>query len=340
MNHNTIANMTSGNDSHLLNAARSLLEKEDTSRKGLLFALQSSLDPERLLKIFFRHLNMLLPCQGLSYRYGEEEIDLHQGKEGEHRADYSLTLGEERLGEIRFSRRKRFSGEELRKMETLLASLVLPMRNAIHYHTALQAASVDPLTSLKNRRSLMDNLAREISRARRESQPLALMVIDVDSFKRINDEISHLAGDQVLVQIARLLASTVRRSDMAFRFAGDEFVLLLPNLDQEGANTLSSRLRKAMKKMRCTYGEHQISVSLSIGSVILQEEMGPEEFFEAADLDMLCEKAEKHAQENTLKGSDPAICLRCDCNELVQPEAMQAKAGSGLFHGLCPAGIG
>lgn len=293
---NPIANLSNGHGRHLLDAARFWPEEGDASGNHLLFALQSSLDPERLLKIFFRHLNLLLPCQGVRYWHAEEEIDLHQGVEGEHRANYSLSLGDERLGEIRFSRRKRFSKEELRQMETLLASLVLPMRNAIHYHTALQAASLDPLTGLKNRRSLVDNLAREISRSRRESQPLALMVVDIDWFKRINDEISHLAGDQVLAQVAALLARAVRRSDMVFRFAGDEFVLLLPNMDQEGAKILSSRIKEVVKKTVCTYGEHRIKVSLSIGTAILQESMGPDEFFEAADLDMLCEKAEKHGR--------------------------------------------
>ncbi|WP_456415016.1 GGDEF domain-containing protein [Thiolapillus sp.] len=296
MNFHTTANIYSSNSRRLLDVAKMAQEKQDAGRKGLLFALQSSLDPEQLLKIFFQHLNLLVPCQGMRYRNVEKEIDLRQGHEEQHRADYNLTLAEERLGEVRFSRRKHFSAEELRKIEILLASLALPMRNAIHYHTALQAASRDPLTGLKNRRSLMDNLAREMSRSWRENQPLALMVIDIDSFKQINDEISHLAGDQVLAQIAGLLAKAVRRSDMVFRFAGDEFVLLLPNMDQEGVRVLCSRIRKAVENMRCSYGEQQIGVSLSIGSAILQEQMEPEEFFEAADLDMLCEKAEKHGR--------------------------------------------
>ena len=296
MNLDTAANISSERNRHLLNVATMMYEMEDASRKGLLFALQSSLDPEQLLKIFFRHLNMLVPCQGMSYRYAEKDVCLQQGSEEKHCAYYHLSLEEEQLGEVGFSRSKEFSGEELHEMEMLLASLVLPMRNAIHYHSALQAACLDPLTGLNNRRSLMDNLAREIGRARRESQSLALLVIDIDSFKRINDEISHLAGDHVLAQVADLLVEAVRCSDMVFRFAGDEFVLLLPNMDQEGVKVLISRIRKAVEKMGCSYGEHEISPSLSIGSAILQEQMEPEELFEAADLDMLCEKARKHGR--------------------------------------------
>ncbi|WP_456377552.1 GGDEF domain-containing protein [Thiolapillus sp.] len=308
---NTTATAFNGREIPLLDVA-SMLQEQDAGRKGLLFALQSSLDPEQLLKIFFQHLNMLVPCQGMRYRNTEKEIDLHQGHEEGHCADYSLTLADERLGEVRFSRRRRFSDEEIRKMETLLASLALPMRNAIYYHTALLAASHDPLTGLRNRRSLMDNLAREIARARRETQALALMVIDIDSFKQVNDVISHLAGDQVLAQVADLLVKAVRCSDMVFRFAGDEFVLLLPNMDLEGARALSLRIREATEKMSCSYGEHQISVTLSIGSAILQEHMEPEEFFEVADLDMLCEKAKKHHVRCSLKkqpvpGAMPAV---------------------------------
>jgi len=296
VNLNATANISSERNGRLLDVATMMYEMEDASRKGLLFALQSSLDPEQLLKVFFQHLNMLVPCQGMSYRYAEKGIYLQQGSGEKHCAYYCLTLEEERLGEVGFSRSKKFSAEELREMEMLLASLVLPMRNAIYYHTALQAASLDPLTGLNNRRSLMDNLAREIGRSRRESQSLALLVIDIDSFKRINDEISHLAGDHVLAQVAGLLVEAVRCSDMVFRFAGDEFVLLLPNMDQKGVKVLISRIRKAVEKMDCSYGEHEISPSLSIGFALLQEQMEPEGFFEAADLDMLCEKARKHGR--------------------------------------------
>lgn len=269
---------------------------EELIKKHFLFELQSTLNLEQLLAIFFRHLNNILSCQGLDYRHESMRIFLRQGNRGRHRAEYRLNIGKEDLGEIRFSRRRPFTDTELEKMEILLGALILPIRNALHYRQALEAASVDPLTGLKNRRSYADNLEREISRARRERQPLGLMVIDIDWFKQINDDIGHLAGDQVLAQVAAMLRQTVRRSDMVFRFAGDEFVLLLPNIKPHGVHILRSRIRKAVAALDCVYGDHLIKISLSIGAAILDDSMDGEALFEKADLDMLREKAEKHGK--------------------------------------------
>jgi diguanylate cyclase (GGDEF)-like protein len=282
---------------HVLETATAtIFQEEELISKHFLLELQSTLCIEQLLEIFFRRLDSILPCDGLDYRHAALRLFLRQGNRGRHRTEYRLAIGQEDLGEIRISRRRPFSEDELGRMEILLGALILPIRNALHYRQALDAASMDPLTGLKNRRSYNDNLEREISRARREGQPLGLMVIDIDWFKQINDEIGHLAGDQVLAQVAAMLRNTVRRSDMVFRFAGDEFVLLLPNIKPHGLNILASRIRKAADALECSYGDHRIQISLSIGTALLKENMNGEALFEAADLDMLCEKADKHGK--------------------------------------------
>lgn len=278
---------------HALNTPPATPE-EELSRKHLVFALQSSLDLQRQLIIFFHHINRLVPCQGVRFHHSQSGLEILEGSQGKHQCSYDLSLGNEPLGKICFSRRKRFNSADMRNLESLLAALVLPIRNALHYRTALQAASRDPLTGLLNRRSLNDHLGREISRSRREQIPLALLVIDIDWFKRINDEIGHLAGDQVLIEVGRILSSSVRRSDIVFRYAGDEFVLLLPNMDKQGAEKLVRRINRNMKKMNCVYEGRQIEASLSIGSAILGEQMNEKTLFETADLNMLVDKARKH----------------------------------------------
>ncbi len=273
--------------------------REESARIRLLFELQSTLNIEQLLAIFFRHLKESVPCQHLVYLHEELDITVEQGSSARHRAEYQLTVASENLGKIRFHRRRPFSEEELERIETLLGTLILPIRNAIHYQQALRAASRDPLTGLKNRRSFEDNLEREISRARRENQSLGLMVVDVDWFKRINDEIGHLAGDRVLTEVAGALRKSVRRSDMVFRFAGDEFVLLLPNINERGVRILKNRLQNAISQLDCTHGGRTLPVSVSIGAAILDKGMNGRQLFEAADLDMLCNK-EKHHHEQDL----------------------------------------
>ena len=104
----------------------------------------------------------------------------------------------------------------------------------------------DPLTSLHNRRFLQDHLPREIIRAAREHAPLAVIMLDLDRFKRINDSAGHQAGDRVLVAVAKLLARQVRGSDVACRYGGEEFALVLPGTTLESALRRSEEIRSAI----------------------------------------------------------------------------------------------
>jgi len=101
----------------------------------------------------------------------------------------------------------------------------------------------DALTGLANRRGGELAIQREIARARREATPLSFVLIDVDDFKRWNDEYGHDAGDDILCQVARLVGRAVRGSDLAVRWGGEEFLLVLPNVTAEGARVVAERIR-------------------------------------------------------------------------------------------------
>lgn len=104
-------------------------------------------------------------------------------------------------------------------------------------------ASRDPLTGLPNRRHLFDHASAQLARAAREKSPLSLLILDIDHFKRLNDEYGHVVGDQVLIRLARLIEETVRGQDVPARFGGEEFVILLPNTQLDGAVALAEKLR-------------------------------------------------------------------------------------------------
>ncbi len=106
----------------------------------------------------------------------------------------------------------------------------------------------DPLTSLYNRRFLHDYLERELIRAKRERAPLALIMIDLDRFKRINDSAGHQAGDQVLVEVGALLKRHVRGSDIACRYGGEEFAVVLPKTTLESARRRSAEICTAIRR--------------------------------------------------------------------------------------------
>jgi diguanylate cyclase (GGDEF)-like protein len=107
-------------------------------------------------------------------------------------------------------------------------------------------ANVDPVTGLPNRRALDDRLAEEVERAHRYRQPLSLCFIDLDHFKRINDEHGHAAGDAVLRQVGSVLRRSARGIDFVGRFGGEEFVVLVPGTWSDDAATLGERLRRAV----------------------------------------------------------------------------------------------
>ena len=108
-------------------------------------------------------------------------------------------------------------------------------------------ARTDSLTGLCNRQYLMERLEDEMSRTRRYKRPLSLIMLDIDHFKEINDDYGHLAGDAVLVSTASIVSSTLRETDFAGRYGGEEFVVVMPETSLEGAAELAQRLRRTME---------------------------------------------------------------------------------------------
>ncbi|MFO0745687.1 MAG: GGDEF domain-containing protein [Myxococcota bacterium] len=151
-------------------------------------------------------------------------------------------------------------------------------------------ALTDPLTGLPNRRSLDALLAAEISRALRSRAPLAVMCIDVDNFKRVNDTWGHQKGDEVLVWVARFLRSQIRGHDIAGRLGGDEFVVVLPGTDKAGADILADRLRATLEQLRGGM-DHPVGLSVGVAALDLaSKDVTPEGLLERADNAMYRQK--------------------------------------------------
>jgi len=117
---------------------------------------------------------------------------------------------------------------------------------ARRFAEARQHAELDVLTGLYNRRAFHDALQREVARARRYERQLALVVLDLDDFKRVNDDLGHRAGDTVLMEVGRRILSLVRTTDIACRFGGDEFAVILPESSRADAELLAERIVRAI----------------------------------------------------------------------------------------------
>jgi diguanylate cyclase (GGDEF)-like protein/PAS domain S-box-containing protein len=138
-------------------------------------------------------------------------------------------------------------------------------RKLLELKVAEQAVR-DPLTGLFNRGYMDETLAREISRARRRDAPVSVVMIDLDHFKRLNDTHGHAAGDAVLKRFAELLRGSVRREDVACRYGGEEFAVILPEMTPEKARERAESLRATVEQMQVDLGETTLgSVSASLG---------------------------------------------------------------------------
>jgi len=126
-------------------------------------------------------------------------------------------------------------------------------------------ASTDELTGLANRRSLMSLLKHDFERGRRDGTPLSLAIIDVDNLKQLNDELGHVFGDTALRAVALAMTEAARASDILARYAGDEYVLLMPNTNSEHAVKAANRLRQAVNELDLGTDAHGIKTTVSIG---------------------------------------------------------------------------
>jgi diguanylate cyclase (GGDEF)-like protein len=148
----------------------------------------------------------------------------------------------------------------------------------------------DALTGLLNRYGLQRALQRELAEARRYQRPLSCLLLDLDNFKKINDTHGHGAGDTVLQQIAGILSQAVRGSDVVFRYGGEEFLMLLPETDLEGAAALAEKIRLAVAA-QLFGGGHILPLTLSVGVASLLGHESGHDMIARADMALYHAKA-------------------------------------------------
>jgi diguanylate cyclase (GGDEF)-like protein/PAS domain S-box-containing protein len=146
-------------------------------------------------------------------------------------------------------------------------------------------ATTDELTELNNRRSLFQQATMEMERARRYGRPISFILMDLDHFKRINDSYGHAAGDEALRETARRIRTSIRDTDIAGRYGGEEFAICLPESPQDTAVKFAERLRSLIADSKFSYGKKQFSLTASFGIIGRDkiDEETLEELFAKAD---------------------------------------------------------
>jgi diguanylate cyclase (GGDEF)-like protein len=164
----------------------------------------------------------------------------------------------------------RYSDEHLRLMEMIMQPVSDALHNALLFENARQTALTDLLTGLPNMRAFSVHFEREINTANRSQHPLSILVIDLDDFKQINDTFGHLVGDRVLIHVAQVVRRQMRECDVIARYAGDEFVALLPMTDQEQAGFVINRIQAAISQFAYeTQTGETVTLTASIGAATI-----------------------------------------------------------------------
>jgi diguanylate cyclase (GGDEF)-like protein len=205
-----------------------------------------------------------------------------------------LVIGDESLGVLNLYSRQpaRFSTSDVRLARELATQVALAIDRARLHEAVRERADTDGLTGVLNHRAVLEALDRELARARRHDVPLAVMMVDLDGFKRVNDTWGHQIGDQALLHVAALLRSSVRESDHVGRYGGDEFLMVLPDTGADGARQIASRLLDRAEAVTLLVSGVHLPILLSAGIACYPEDgITRRELLECADTRMYQSKS-------------------------------------------------
>jgi diguanylate cyclase (GGDEF)-like protein len=230
-----------------------------------------------------------------------------------------------------------FTETDVSTLATFAAQAAVALDNVRLHEEAQRLSLTDPLTGLFNYRYLRESLRRELERAGRFGRHLAVLALDLDHFKDVNDTYGHDVGDVVLAEVARRLRSLTREVDVAFRRGGEEFVILLPETDAAGGAALASRLAGEVRQTPVYTRDHAINVTVSIGVAVFPEHgTTGSVVLEAADRALYAAKA---AGRDACRTADAGGRHAADAARLVPQPASPHGAGDRGAHGAASASL-
>lgn len=214
---------------------------------------------------------------------GEEENIVHSG------AVVPIAIGDRLIGVLSVQSHTPFAyGEEqVRLLATVASQAAVAIHNARLHERVRRLSYTDGLTGLANARRFYRELENYLQEAKHNESKLGLLMIDSDSLKQINDSFGHRAGDRHLQALAEIITANIREEDLPVRYAGDEFLVVLPGADRAGASLVAERICTAVANYRMEVQENQVAATVSIGVAIFPDDASTSEgIFRAADMAM------------------------------------------------------
>jgi diguanylate cyclase (GGDEF)-like protein len=246
-------------------------------------ALAATLDPAQLL-----HTAVATAVEetgaagGMVVRPDDEVARVGHPERGAERVAFPLRAGETDFGSLVLTG-DAFDTEQIETLAALASQVTVALENARLHGIVQRQALLDGLTGLANRRSVDAKLRAEVARARRFGDKVCLVIADLDDFKTVNDTFGHPAGDEALRLFAATLGATVREMDVAARWGGEEFALVLPGTDADGGARLAERARAALERCTLRVEGRELRLTASFGVASMPPAEGVEELVNAAD---------------------------------------------------------
>jgi diguanylate cyclase (GGDEF)-like protein len=204
-------------------------------------------------------------------------------------------------GLITVAREQPFSDDDRALLRSLAAQATLALENVDLHHQVSRQAVTDELTGLANHGRFQELLGAEIEQVRRYHHPVALIMVDIDNFKSINDTYGHQQGDVVLRRVARVVADSSRDVDYPARYGGEEMALILPHTDIEGAYAIAERVRTAVEALRVPSKDEQGALRITASVGVAATTDGPKDAL-IADADAALYEAKRQGKNRTVRG--------------------------------------
>lgn len=261
------------------------LEQEETVLNQyevfqLMQQLMSSIDLHKLTSLYFKQLQSKLNLSAVKIKFTNGCLTLGEPTDTCNTRTIDFSNRHTVYATVTYCFPNILTLKENSILRELHKYFKSPLKNALEHHTLKQLAMKDHLTSLGNRANYQETLHRLVSQAKRHNNSFGILVIDMDKFKSINDNFGHQEGDKVLIATAEILQSSLRDTDYAFRFGGDEFCCLLTASFAQDNAAVAKRIQQAMSK-HPTLVKH--AISCSIGSANYQVDDTEQSLFERAD---------------------------------------------------------
>ena len=246
----------------------------------LLQQLQRSLDVDTLLSVYAQHIVPVIPFERLTLHseLGVNEVTLTD--KANTNAEFELIVEDSYIGKLHYHFINPWPLSAHTDLAYFHKLLAYPLRNAIKYNRVLKLATRDPLTGLGNRSDFNTSLDKMLQGLRRQDREFSLMLLDLDNFKQVNDQLGHQVGDETLQTFAAILGRSVRGIDSVFRFGGDEFALLIDDSSNIASEVVAKRVLENVAQCELMTA-YQVTTSIGFAKAHAQDNLMS--LFERAD---------------------------------------------------------